>query len=225
MRIENAVPPAHAVPPADPQPTADPGPTGTPPSPRPWAAVVLAGGGARRFGGRDKIAMTVGGRTLLDGVVAAARVAGAHPVVVVGPRRPTATAVAWTREDPPGGGPLAGLASGLAAVPPGVTEVAVLAGDLAAVGPGTLTRLRAAVAAHPDVDGAVLVDEQGRVQWLVGVWRTAALRCALPERPDGISVRSALGGLTRIDIPALPGETLDVDTPDDLRAARGANAG
>nr|BFE99735.1 hypothetical protein GCM10020241_14110 [Streptoalloteichus tenebrarius] len=194
-----------------------------PPPPSPWAAVVLAGGRARRLGGCDKVALTVGDRTLLDGVLAAVAAGGADPVVVVGPPRTTALPVLWAREDPPGGGPLAGLAEGLRAVPAEVAEVAVLAGDLAAVGPGTLDRLRAALRAERAADGAVLVDEHGHVQWLLGVWRAPALRSVVPERGAGLAVRAVLGHLTRIDVPALPGETLDVDTPDDLRAARGAS--
>jgi len=46
-------------------------------------AVVLAGGSARRLGGRDKPALDVGGRSMLDAVVTAC--AAADRTVVVGP--------------------------------------------------------------------------------------------------------------------------------------------
>ncbi|HEY3261982.1 MAG TPA: NTP transferase domain-containing protein, partial [Pseudonocardiaceae bacterium] len=72
-----------------------------------WAAVVLAGGRARRLGGVDKVGLAIGGRTLLDGVLVACD--GAEPIVVVGPRRPTATPVRWAREEPAHAGPLAAL--------------------------------------------------------------------------------------------------------------------
>ncbi len=79
-----------------------------------YDAVVPAGGAARRLGGADKPALTVGGQRLLDRVLAAC--AGARATVVVGPRRPTVRPVRWTREAPAGGGPLPALAAGLAAL-------------------------------------------------------------------------------------------------------------
>src|SRR5829696_2324717 len=131
----------------------------------PWAAVVLAGGRARRLGGVDKPALAVGGRSLLDGVLAACE--GAAPIVVVGPRRETAVAVRWAREEPPYGGPLAALAAGLRLVPATAEVTAVLAADLPNLGPDAVRRLRAAL--DPGGEGAVLVDEHARSQWLCGV--------------------------------------------------------
>jgi molybdopterin-guanine dinucleotide biosynthesis protein A len=72
-------------------------------------AIVLAGGGSTRFG-RDKLAAVVDGVTLLDRVLDAA--AAAEQRIVVGSRRPAAGDVRWTREDPPGGGPAAGVVAG-----------------------------------------------------------------------------------------------------------------
>jgi len=261
-----------------------------------WAAVVLAGGRARRLGGIDKPGLTVAGRTLLDGVLDACH--GAEPVVVVGPRRPTAGPVHWRREEPAHGGPLAALAAGLEAVPPGVELTAVLAADLPGLGRGTVVRLLrtmasggptgaavgrpgaalpgptgpaavgstgpaavgsagvtptgrtgsaltgstgtgetpAVLAGGPRVGltgaaevgptsgpvGVLLVDGDGRRQWLCGVWRTVALRAALAGvgDPNGRSMRAVLGGLDTVELAAEPGEAFDVDTPDDLRALR-----
>lgn len=173
------------------------------------AGVVLAGGAARRLGGVDKPMLEVGGVALLHRAVAA--LGDADPVVVVGPHRPGVPGVRWTREDPPGSGPVAALAAGLSLIGAGL--VAVLAADLAAVTPSTVARLRAAVGS---ADGATLVDADGRRQWLVGVWRTVAVRSALPGDPAGASVRRTLGGLSIVDVPAEPGEAADVDTPADL---------
>lgn len=175
-----------------------------------WAAVVLAGGAASRLGGRHKPALPVAGRTLLDTALTA--VASAAETVVVGPEVPTCRPVRWTREDPPGGGPVAALAAGLAALRTDPAEVAVLAADLPGLTPATMDRLRAALTA----DGAMLRDATGKRQWLIGVWRTDALRRALPADPAGRSVRSVLGTLTGADVPELPGESADVDTPADL---------
>jgi molybdopterin-guanine dinucleotide biosynthesis protein A len=82
-----------------------------------YDAVVLAGGAARRLGGADKPALPVGGRMLLDRVLAACAVADS--TVVVGPRRPTVRPVRWAREEPAGGGPVPALAAGLAALAAG----------------------------------------------------------------------------------------------------------
>ncbi|MGX1620665.1 NTP transferase domain-containing protein, partial [Streptomyces sp. NPDC055506] len=79
--------------------------------PAAYDAVVLAGGAARRLGGADKPGVRVGGRALLDRVLAACD--GARTTVVVAAARPTARPVTWAREDPPGGGPLAALDAGL----------------------------------------------------------------------------------------------------------------
>ncbi|MFF2567556.1 DUF6457 domain-containing protein [Streptomyces sp. NPDC058084] len=76
-----------------------------------YDAIVLAGGAARRLGGADKPGVRVGGRPLLDRVLAGCRDAG-RTVVVAEPRA-TARPVEWAREEPPGGGPVAALAAGL----------------------------------------------------------------------------------------------------------------
>ncbi|HMA46864.1 MAG TPA: NTP transferase domain-containing protein, partial [Frankiaceae bacterium] len=130
----------------------------------PYDAVVLAGGRARRLGGADKPALEVGGRPLLDRVLGA--VADAARLVVVGPCRPTARAVRWAREEPPGGGPAAALAAGLPLVTAEV--VAVLAADLPFLSAELVAALRRSAAG---ADGALLVDPGGRDQVLAGVWR------------------------------------------------------
>ncbi|QFU90695.1 molybdenum cofactor guanylyltransferase [Amycolatopsis sp. YIM 10] len=181
-----------------------------------FAGIVLAGGEARRLGGVDKPMLEVGGRSLLEGVLAALGDAGVVDPVVVGPPREGLRAVRWTREDPPGGGPVAALAAGLALLPD-ATEIALLAGDLTGLTSSTVDRLRGA---RGDADGALLVDA-GRRQWLTGVWRAAALRAAVPAEPSGAALRRALGDLSIVEVPAAPGEAADVDTPEDLHRLRG----
>ncbi|MFI6782238.1 molybdenum cofactor guanylyltransferase [Micromonospora sp. NPDC050276] len=93
-----------------------------------YAAVVLAGGAARRMGGVDKPALPVGGRPMRDRVLAA--VADATPRVLVGAADVVPSGVRVVREDPPGGGPVAAAATGLALLAPDTALVALLAADL-----------------------------------------------------------------------------------------------
>lgn len=184
----------------------------------PMHGIVLAGGAARRLSGVDKPMLDVGGDPLLMRSVAA--LADAESVVVVGPERPGVRGVDWVREDPPLSGPVAALAAGLARLSEAGTpreHIAVLAGDLVGVTVGTLARLRAAVGA---ADGAVLVDESGRRQWLLGVWRRDALARVLPADPAGASLHRTLGGLSIVDVPGAASEAADVDTEADLRRVR-----
>lgn len=175
-----------------------------------FAAVIVAGGAGRRLAGMDKPAIEVGGRSLLARAVAA--VADAEDIVVVGPERPLDRPVTWAREDPPGTGPLAALAAGLAALG-SADEVAILAADLPNVTPETVRRLRTA---RGDTAGAILVDAEGRRQWLLGVWRRDTLDAAMPDDPAGKSLGRTLGTLPLVEVAAEPGEAADVDTPADL---------
>ncbi|WP_199440078.1 molybdenum cofactor guanylyltransferase [Umezawaea beigongshangensis] len=173
-----------------------------------WSAVVLAGGSGTRLGGVDKAAIEIGGRTLLDRLVGV--LDDAERIVVVGPERAVRGDVTWAREDPPGGGPLAGVAAGLAHVE--TRHVVLLAVDQPGTTSATITRLLDRIG----VDGALLVDADGRAQWLTSAWRAKALRAALPADPAGRSLRSVLGALDAVLVPAEPGESDDVDTPADL---------
>ena len=92
-----------------------------------WAAVILTGGRAQRLGGTDKASLEHQGLTLLGHALAA--VAGAAETVVVGPEVMTPRPVTFARESPPGGGPLAGLAAGVAALEGEHEWVVVLAVD------------------------------------------------------------------------------------------------
>ncbi|WBM80051.1 NTP transferase domain-containing protein [Cryobacterium breve] len=81
---------------------------------------MLAGGRGSRLGGAVKPAVEVAGRTLLSRVLDARTLA--RRVVIVGPASarsaagPEATGALWALEDPPFGGPVAGIAAGLAAL-------------------------------------------------------------------------------------------------------------
>ncbi len=191
---------------------------------RAFDAVVLAGGAARRLGGADKPALRVGGATLLDRVLDAC--AGAGSTVVVGPRRPTARPVVWTREEPAGGGPLPALEAGLRLTAAGT--VLVFAADLPFLGAATAAALLAALrAAGPDVDGVLLADPDGRDQPLAAVYRRAALtrELALIAAEHGglanLPLRLLTGELTLERLPDTGGRaSFDCDTWEDLFTAR-----
>ncbi|XVV06849.1 molybdenum cofactor guanylyltransferase [Actinosynnema sp. CA-248983] len=89
-------------------------------------------------------------------------------------------------------------------------RVVVLAVDQPRVTAATVARLLAAGSC------AVLVDGEGREQWLTGVWRTAELRAAVPGDPRHRSMRSVVAALLPVRVAGSPEETSDVDTPGDL---------
>ncbi|WP_225832562.1 NTP transferase domain-containing protein [Streptomyces sp. NK08204] len=191
-----------------------------PGAPAPYDAVVLAGGAARRLGGADKPGVRVGGRALLDRVLAAC--AGARTTVVVADPRPTARPVRWAREEPPGAGPVAALEAGLRHTAAEYT--AVLSADLPFLDTATVERLLSALAAT-GADGALLTDADGRDQPLVAAYRTAALRrelAGLAEADHGLTglpLRRLTGALQLTRVPD-PLASFDCDTWDDIVNAR-----
>jgi molybdopterin-guanine dinucleotide biosynthesis protein A len=178
-------------------------------------ALVLTGGTAARMDGADKASIELDGVTLLERALSATFTAA--EVVVVGEQVPTSRPVTWTREEPAGGGPAAGLLAGLDRFLHRPDLVAVLAVDMPRVTPGTFARLEASLAEA--YDGALLVDPDGRRQPLCAVYRTNALARARPADPEsqhGLSMHRLIDGLLLREVPAAPGEAVDVDTWRDL---------
>ncbi|OUE08555.1 molybdopterin-guanine dinucleotide biosynthesis protein MobA [Clavibacter michiganensis] len=204
------------------------------------AAVVLAGGRARRLGGIDKTALSRDGVSLLDDAVRA--VGGCARVVVVGTgNRPGArTDGAWRRagsvsrvdEAPAHGGPAAALAAGVRALTPDALPdwILVLAADLAFAPAAVraLLPLRHDAGLADGRDAIVARDPGGRAQPLLALYRAAPLVAALDaiDRAtgvDGASLRRVLDalGADRVAHADLPARLCaDVDTPDDARAHR-----
>jgi molybdopterin-guanine dinucleotide biosynthesis protein A len=178
------------------------------------------------MGGADKPTLPVGGQSMLTRVLAA--VHDADPRVVVGRVPPDLPVpVHSTQEDPPGGGPVAATAAGLALVPANVTYTALLAADLPLLTGEAIDVLRLTVESAP-MQGAVYRDAEGRRQLLCGVWRTRALREAVDRLGEergslhGAAVRELMAYLRVAEVSwrrAGPPPWFDCDTDDDLRAA------
>ncbi|MEU8000593.1 NTP transferase domain-containing protein [Catellatospora sp. NPDC049111] len=180
--------------------------------------MVLAGGAARRMGGVAKPLLPVGGVPMLRRVLGA--VAEARALVVVGPPELAAelpSAAVLTREDPPGGGPVAAIAAGAAVLPADAERVLVAAADLP-----FLTRDAVAALLAVDADVVMFTDEDGRRQHLCAAWRLGALRAGIPANPHGTPMRALLADVDVVELPWAgegPPPWYDCDTPDELRAA------
>lgn len=168
------------------------------------------------MGGADKAEVMVAGTRLLDRVLAAAPRAGRR--LVVGPIRPTQEPVEWCREQPPGGGPVPGLAAAMPSV--GSPYAVVLAVDLPLVDHAVVAQLLTAAVGR---DGAIGVDLTGREQPLLASYDVAALRTALTALGPlaGASMRSVLARLdvARVEVGSAG---LDCDTWADVAQAETA---
>ena len=192
--------------------------------------IVLAGGHGERLGGRDKAAVLVAGRTLLDRVLEAQQFLGGDAVVVGDTSVPEG--VRRTLEDPPDGGPVAGIAAGLTALAhTGGRErpaawVAVVAVDQPAAAPAlaalrlVLDGLRGEARAEAlgEVDALSHVDATGHRQWLLAIYRRRALEAAVAALPDPrhTSVRRLVERLRWLEVVRGAQHVGDVDTPEDL---------
>lgn len=176
-------------------------------------AVVVAGGRSRRFGS-DKLAAPLGATTVLEHLLAA--VPAQWEIVVVGPKRPVGRRVGWTRESPPGGGPLAAVAAGVRCV---TTDLmVVVAGDMPWAGP-VLERLADALAgSDPHVAGVIGRDGEGYANPLLAAYRTSAVRAHLPVPAHDRPARLLLD-LPHLELEVDSRAASDVDTPEDLARA------
>lgn len=178
-------------------------------------AVVLVGGGGTRLGGLDKAAIDLGGHPLVQASLDAA--AAARTLVVVGTTSaPLPARARVTQEEPPGSGPAAAFAHGINAVDAPAPWTLLLACDVPAA-PQAVEQLRRSMGtAGADGDGAVIVAPDGRVQWVLGLYRTEAVRnAAANSTTTNRSLRSLLGDLDLVRVPARADVWQDVDTWDD----------
>lgn len=174
------------------------------------AVIVIAGGRSRRFGA-DKLQHRIGGRTLLERAVDAARACA--PVVVVGagqiPHRVAVAVSEWPRW----GGPCAAIAAGVDALAGVAGEVILLSADL--VDP------EAAVAVLQSAAAGVLADADGRPQWLLARVPLGSLRARIAslrvDRPT-LADLPARAVVSVVDARHPVGDRVwaDIDTPSDL---------
>lgn len=195
-------------------------------------AVIVAGGRASRLGGIDKTALIVGRLSLLEHAVAASD--GAERVVVVSGRAGSVipVGVLSAQEAPLFSGPASALAAGVAklerdreagrAREPGWTLV--LAADLPRAEEAVTVLRHAAASAmgHGGLDGLVAVDDSGRRQPLLALYRTSSLAEAIREHEraddlDGLSLGRLLAPFRLIEVPMATALCADVDSPDDAR--------
>ena len=191
--------------------------------------IVLAGGTGRRLDGASKPDVVARGLRLLDHVLAGLeqlRTQGLPlgRVCVVAPAEVALPAgVLRALEDPPMGGPVAGIAAGLDVL--GRRDpVAGLAGILTCDAPLSWRALpalhRALAQAGPELDGACARDGE-HTQYLLGLYRRQALASAVA--PGGVplrdtAVRRALGTLRVRAIPTTRDAVRDLDTWTEVRA-------
>jgi molybdopterin-guanine dinucleotide biosynthesis protein A len=193
------------------------------------AGIVLAGGASRRFG-RDKLAETVDGLSLLERAVDGVRPVVSLILVVLAPgddRVLPAGAVAI--HDPVAHeGPLAGVAAGLTALDglhAGLDQVIVVGGDMPSVAPAVLALLLDQLR-DGRVDAAWLTDGDGRERPLplalrapAALARCAALLAAGDRRLRALPLSlpaAAVGPASWRPLDPEGGTLRDVDVPADL---------
>ena len=182
--------------------------------PETWG--VLLGGGRSSRMGTDKLRLLDGDASLGSRAVDAL-LAVADRVIVSSPERADVArdGVSFVLEDPPFGGPVAGIAAALAAIVADDGEVYLLAGDLLA--PAEVVDLLRG--REIDGDGAALIDREGWPQYLAGRYRLPALREALAGEARDRSVHRTFRVLDLILVPAEKSVTGDVDTPEQAKSA------
>jgi molybdopterin-guanine dinucleotide biosynthesis protein A len=195
-------------------------------------ALILAGGHSSRLGSVAKARLKYRNQTLLERTVAA--VAGLRFTVVVGDttEQVLPVQVLVTREDPPFGGPAAGIGAGLASLaaadPIASDYTIVLACDMPNI-EAAVPLFLADLADNDDPngndpignstvgDGLIAVDSRHHLQPLAAAYRTRALldAVALQQRAgslSGLSVFQLIRELSLREITVPDTATSDVDT-------------
>jgi molybdopterin-guanine dinucleotide biosynthesis protein A/uridine kinase len=187
-------------------------------------AVVLAGGASQRFA-PDKLAEHVQGQPLLDRTLASLS-AQVATVIIVGAARKVARPVIFTSEDPPGGGPAAGLVAGVRRALAQPNDAIVTLPADAPLGGQAASTLLSRLESDPTAGAVVGVDANGLEQPLqLGMRPEAAaafVAAAGPGGAAGVSARRLLDALRPglVSQELAPAELWDIDTPDQLLAWR-----
>jgi molybdenum cofactor guanylyltransferase len=190
--------------------------------------LILAGGLARRMGGGDKARIAIGGRTILDRVLATMAPQCARLIINANgdPARFADTHLPVVADSVPDfAGPLAGILAGLdwaAAHAPGVTDLASVPGDCPFLPSDLVQRLAMArAAAKTPLACARSGDWRHPV---VGLWPVALRedlrRALMVEGLHKIEIWTARHGVAIADWPAAPVDPFfNVNTPEDVAAA------
>ena len=167
-----------------------------------WSVIVLSGGTNKRFGS-DKSEALLHGISLLDHVLSF--IPKEVKTVIVGKD---------IFEEPPLGGPVAGIARGLQEVD---TEFVAIAAVDMPYGSALFSQLLNSISA----DAAMPIDAQGFKQPLCGIYRRNALVSALEKLgdPHGQSMHALCDLLTINEVQVDARALIDVDTPEDLISA------
>lgn len=160
------------------------------------AAVILAAGASRRFGGAKQLA-TLDGRTLVEHVLDLASEAGLATIVAVvpawltSPASRSAAGVIWVRNPDPARGLSHSLRLTLAALPPAIGAIVILLGDQPTMARASLDAVLAArgrrpiVAAHDGERPAhPLIVERSVFGLLTGLQGDIGLRDVLAAHPE-----------------------------------------
>lgn len=183
-----------------------------------YAQIVLAGGQARRLGMVAKSLLVYQGQTLLEHALMAGRDAS-HQVVVGPPELPVPDGVSLVREDPPLGGPVAGIGAGLLEldrVGCAAEWVLVTACDHAYAEAAAAELFRLVDALDlTEVDLVTPVGADGHRQTLFALYRRTALAAAIQAHGGGhnLSVRRLVADLRTLPITIDDTLLIDVDDP------------
>jgi molybdopterin-guanine dinucleotide biosynthesis protein A len=188
----------------------------------PWRGAILAGGQARRLGGREKSHLRIGGRTVLERQLDAFRAVDVPVVLVVDRADRMADAPRPVIVDRwPGTGPLGGLATALSGA--GAERVLAVACDLPFITPAFLELLMTTLGPHQ----AAVPRDQGRWHPLAAAYAAAVGPLFAETLEQG--GRAIWRTLARLDVVALDRPALapfdpdgrllaNVNTPADLEA-------
>lgn len=185
-------------------------------------SIIVAGGSASRMGGVDKAMLPLGlsGETLLEDIIKSCP----GKVFIVGYPRKIATQsndqVTWVADLNPGGGPAAGIWSGLASI---TSEYVFISAADQTLSAETVSKL---IKSANGSDGAWAIRSDGGGQPLCACVRTGVLRELLaPTLGINQSPLRLLSSLKMIGVNVNPDQVIDFDTWQDVaKAVNGSEA-